>query len=241
MLVEPVPACHCPPERVAPGKKPFDFPAATITPQGATILRCLAFSIAPMWRHHPNPLGSRGVIGRITVMGTIPNNSSGLSHRDNFIEGSPDRGDLMRAGRIRVQGERKTGSVCNGHESRTLAPPGLSHFCAPFFATTNVPSMKHSERLMAPRSSGSRASASGMFRNTPVLPHLPNRRSRLMRTGISPASQPRRHQCAIATRCRSVQGGHHEQDAFPARRKPHLQGEVPELPIVHLLIPGICS
>ena len=85
VLVEPVPACHCPPERVEPGKKPFDFPAATITPQGTTILRCLAFSIAPMWRHHPNPLGSRGVIGRITVMGTIPNNSSGLSHGDNFI------------------------------------------------------------------------------------------------------------------------------------------------------------
>ena len=183
VLVEPVPACHCPPERVEPGKKPFDFPAATITPQGTTILRCLAFSIAPMWRHHPNPLGSRGVIGRNTVMGTIPNNSSGLSHGDNFIEGSLDRGDLMRAGRIRVQGERKTGSVCNGHEPRTLAPPGLSHFCAPFFATTNVPSMKHSERFMAPRSSGSRASASGMFRNTPVLPHLPNRRQQVDEDG----------------------------------------------------------
>lgn len=88
VLVEPVPACHCPLERIEPGKKSFDFPTATITPQGATILRCFTLSIAPMWCDHLNPLGSKGVIERITVIGTIPNNSSGLSHCDNFIEGS---------------------------------------------------------------------------------------------------------------------------------------------------------
>jgi hypothetical protein len=87
-----------------------------------------------------------------------------------------DKGDFMRASRIRVQGEWKTRSVCNNHELRTFAPLGLSHFCAPFFATTNVPSMKHSERFMAPRSSRSRASVSRIFRNTPDLTHLLNRR-----------------------------------------------------------------
>ena len=48
-----------------------------------------------MWRNHLNPLGSKGVIERITVIGTISNNSSGLSHSDNFIEGSLDKGDFM--------------------------------------------------------------------------------------------------------------------------------------------------
>ena len=71
VLVEPVPACHCPLERIEPGKKSFDFPTATITPQGATILRCFTLSIAPMWCDHLNPLGSKGVIERITVIGTI--------------------------------------------------------------------------------------------------------------------------------------------------------------------------
>lgn len=85
-----------------------------------------------MWRNHLNPLGCKGVIGRITVIGTIPNNSSGLSHGDNFIEGSLDKGDSMRASRIRVHGEWKTRSVCNNHELRTVAPLGLSHFCALF-------------------------------------------------------------------------------------------------------------
>ena len=73
VLVEPVPACHCPLERIEPSKKSFDFPTATITPQGATILRCFTLSIAPMWCDHLNPLGSKGVIERITaVIGTIP-------------------------------------------------------------------------------------------------------------------------------------------------------------------------
>jgi hypothetical protein len=41
-------------------------------------------------RNHLNPLGSEGVIERITVIGTISHNSSGPSNGDNFIEGSLD-------------------------------------------------------------------------------------------------------------------------------------------------------
>lgn len=106
VLVEPVPACHCPLERIEPSKKSFDFPTATITPQGATILRCFTLSIAPMWCDHLNPLSSKGVIERITVIGTIPNNSSGASQRDNFIDCSLDKSDFMRVSRIRVHGDR---------------------------------------------------------------------------------------------------------------------------------------
>ena len=176
VFVESVPTRHRSLKRIESCEKAFNFPTTAIPSQGATVLRCFAFSVPPVWRNHLNPLGSKGVIERITVIGTIPNNSSGLSHGDNFIEGSLDKGDFMRASRIRVQGEWKTRSVCNNHELRTFAPLGLSHFCAPFFATTKVPSMKHSERFMAPRSSRSRASASRIFRNTPDFTHLLNRR-----------------------------------------------------------------
>lgn len=176
VFMESIPPRHCSLKRIEPSKKAFNFPAAVIAPQGTAILSCFALSIAPVWCNHLNPLGSKGVIERITVIGTIPNNSSGLSHGDNFIEGSLDKCDFMRASRIRVQGEWKTRSVCNNHELRTFAPLGLSHFSSPFFATTNVPSMKHSERFMAPRSSRSRASASRTFRNTPDFTHLLNLR-----------------------------------------------------------------
>ena len=175
VVVKSVPSSHCSFKRIEPCEKAFDFPATSISPQGTTILCCFTFPVTPV-RRHLNPLDSKGVVERITVVGTIPNNSSGSSHGDNFIEGSLDKGDFMRGSRIRVQDEWKTRSVCNNHELRTFAPLGLSHFCAPFFAITNVPSMKHSERLMPPRSSRSRARASRIFRNMPDLTHLLNLR-----------------------------------------------------------------
>ncbi len=105
------------------------------------------------------------------VVGTIPNKSSGSSHGDGFIEGSLDKGDFMWASRSRVHGEWKTMSVCNNHELRTLAPLGLSHFGSPFFATTKVPSIKHSDRSIFPACSKCRASASSMCLMTPALTH----------------------------------------------------------------------
>ncbi|ANB73100.1 hypothetical protein AYM40_12550 [Paraburkholderia phytofirmans OLGA172] len=44
-------------------------------------------------------------IERITVIGKIPNNSSGLSRRGVFIECSFDKGNFMWASRGRVHGE----------------------------------------------------------------------------------------------------------------------------------------
>ena len=121
-FMEPIPTRHNSFEGIEPCEKAFNFPTSAIPPQRATILRYFTFSISPVWRNHFNPLGSKGVIERITVIGTIPNNSSGPSQGDNFIEGSLDKGDFMRASRIRVHGEWKTRSVCNNHELRTFAP-----------------------------------------------------------------------------------------------------------------------
>jgi hypothetical protein len=45
--------------------------------QRAAIPRRLAFSVSPVWRDHLNPLGGKGVIERITVIGTISNNCPG--------------------------------------------------------------------------------------------------------------------------------------------------------------------
>jgi hypothetical protein len=45
------------------------------------------------------------LIERITVIGNIPNNSSGSSQRGVFIERSFDKGDFMWASRRRVHGK----------------------------------------------------------------------------------------------------------------------------------------
>jgi hypothetical protein len=82
----------------------------------------------------------------------------------------------MRRSRGGTQGERKTKTVCHCHELRTFAPLGRSHTSAPFFATTKVPSMKHSDRSSLPRSFRSRANASRVRSNVPSCTQRWNRR-----------------------------------------------------------------
>jgi len=152
---------------IQPREQAFDLPSSAVTSERPLVL-CLGSDAVTFVRcDQLNALGSKPAIERITVVGAIPNKSSGSSHGEGLIEGSLDKGDFMWRSTSRVHGEWKTCSVRNNHELRTLAPLGLSHAKAPFFATTKVPSIKHSERLILPRSSRSRASASSIARNTP--------------------------------------------------------------------------
>jgi hypothetical protein len=82
----------------------------------------------------------------------------------------------MRRSRRRVDGEWKTSIVCHHHEFRAFAPLSLTDCTPPFLAVTKVPSIKHSERSMSPRSCKSRAKASKTVRNVPSLDHCWNRR-----------------------------------------------------------------
>ena len=147
----------------------FDFPAPAVVPQCPPVLRRCFLPISLMRRNQFNTALCQPLIERITVAGAIPNKSLGSSHREGFIDGSLDKGDFMWASRSRVHGEWKTMSVCNNHELRTFAPLGLSHFGSRFFATTKVPSMKHSDKSIFPASSRCHASASSICRMTPAL------------------------------------------------------------------------
>jgi hypothetical protein len=152
---------------VKPGEQALDFPAALVAPEDTVVLGLWLAAIGAMGGDQRNALRCKALIERITVVGTIPDKSLGSSHRESLSEGSFDKGDLMWRSRSRVHGEWKTRSVCNNHELRTLAPLGLSHCAAPFFATTKVPSIKHSERSILPRCSKSRARASKIACSTP--------------------------------------------------------------------------
>ena len=103
----------------------------------------------------------------------------------------------MWRSRSRVHGEWKTCSVRNDHELRTFAPLGFPHFKAPFFATTKVPSMKHSAKSIRPRSSRSRANASRILRSTPALTQRLKRRKQVdaegNRSGRSAQAAPVRN------------------------------------------------
>ena len=176
-------------QTIPPGDDPFVFiqpreqtlnlPASAITSECAAILRCGSDPIAPVRRDQFNALGSKPEIERIAVVGKIPDKSFRSSHGEGLIEGSLDKGDFMWRSTSRVHGEWNTCSVRNNHELCTLAPLGRSNCAAPFFATTKVPSIKHSDRSILPRASKSRASASKIARSTPWRAHRLNRRKQV--------------------------------------------------------------
>jgi hypothetical protein len=192
-------------ELVEPGKQALDLPSAFVSTQHSPVLSCGSLAVVPVRCNQFDSLGCQRLIERITVVGAIPNKSSGSSQGDGFIERSLDKGDFMWASRSRVHPEWKTSSVCNDHELRTLAPLGFSHFGAPFFATAKVPSMKHSARSICPRSSRSRASASMILRNTPSRVQRLKRRKQVEpegnRSGRSAQAAPVRntHRMPLST------------------------------------------
>ncbi len=112
----------------------------------------------------------------VSILGTIADHSVGEVMDEAGVKRGRDKGNLMRRSRGGTRGERKTSAVCHCHELRTFAPLGLSHASAPFFATTKVPSMKHSERSSLPRSFRSRASASKIRSYVPSRTQRWNRR-----------------------------------------------------------------
>jgi hypothetical protein len=85
-----------------------------------------------------------------------------------------------------VYGDRKTMAVCHSHDLRTFAPLGLSHAEPPFFATTKVPSMKHSDRSSLPRLRKSSAKVSSTDFNVPDSTHSWNRRWQVWYEGKRP-------------------------------------------------------
>ena len=170
-------------EFVEPCKSAFNFPSPPVTAQLSTILGDCPDAIAFMGSNHFDTAFCQLLIERITVIGAIPNKSSGSSQGDSFIEGSIDKGDFMWASRRRVHGDWKTVSVCNNHELGAFAPLGFADFEPPFFATTKVPSIKHSAKLMPPRSSRSCASVSSIVRMTPSRTQREKRRKHVAYEG----------------------------------------------------------
>lgn len=179
------PAGEDSPEGMKPREQAFYLPPSLVSTQRSTILGGRLFPVALMRSNQLNVIGSELFIERITVVGAIPDKSSRQSQGDSLIEGSFDKGDFMWASRSRVQGDRKTSSVRNCHELCTFAPLGLSHFAPPFFATTKVPSMKHSDKSMSPLASRSWAKASSKRARVPSLTQPLKRRKQVAYEGNS--------------------------------------------------------
>ena len=163
-------------EVAQPGEKAFDFPASTVATQRPPVLRRRSDAVSAMRSDHLNTLGSKLLIQRVRVVGFVPDKALGFVFYEAASDSGRHEGRFVGGSARHATGDRKTRAVCHCHELCTFAPLGLSNAEPPFFATMNVPSMKHSVRSRPPRSFKSSAKALSKSLNTPERTHCWNRR-----------------------------------------------------------------
>lgn len=169
-------AHHQTTEVLQPSEEPLDLPPSSIATQRPAVLGHWLAAVVAVRRNELYALRSELSIEAIAVISSVPDELVRRVVGKSLIESALDKGDFMRVSRRRVRGERNTSAVCHCHELRTLAPLGFAHCSAPFFATTNVASIKHSLKSSLPRLRKSSASASSTPRSTPDRTHCWRRR-----------------------------------------------------------------
>jgi hypothetical protein len=102
-----------PPEVAEPGEEPFDFPAALVPTQGATILGRRPRAVATMRRNHLNAQVGQRRIESVRIIGPVANEPMREVIYEAGVEGWCDERDLVRRSRSGTSGERKTKAVCH--------------------------------------------------------------------------------------------------------------------------------
>jgi len=159
-----------------PREQPLDFPAPPVATEFSTVLRDGTLPVGFVRRDQFDAYCGQFRIQRVRVIRLVANQSLWGLISKAFDQSFSDKSDFMRRSILRVDGDRKTRAVCHCHELRTLAPLGLSDFCAPFLATTNMPSIKHSDKSRSPRVRKSSARVSSTRLSRPSLTHSWNLR-----------------------------------------------------------------
>src|SRR5215203_135724 len=154
---------------VEPGKHAFDFPSPAKPAQAPTILSpSLRSASLPVWRNHlRGKLRHHFRIEFVTVIGFVADQPLGHICHKTLLHRLSHQLHFSRRSTGCAYGERKTMALDNAHDLGAFAAFGRSDLKPPFFAGTNVPSMKHSRRSKPPRSWRSCAMAKSTRSMTP--------------------------------------------------------------------------
>lgn len=164
-----------PSEILEPGKKPFDFPASFIPPQCSSVLSFWLFPTAPVRRDHLNAMLFQEIfVQLVTVVCFIADKFFWQSGEKTAVQCRFCQLYLMGRSTCKANGDRKTGSIRNGHDSAALAPFCPADRTAPFLAGTKLPSINASRISIPPRSCKSAANSSTMRRIAPFFTHFWN-------------------------------------------------------------------
>jgi hypothetical protein len=165
------------PEVLRPGKKPFNLPPASVTSELSAILSPRFLSAFTMRRNHLNATFVKKLLVKVVaVVSLISNKLVGSVRSKAAVYGVLNQCHLVGRSTFLVSGDRKTSSVCDGHDLGALATFCLADSKTPFFAGTKLPSMNASRMSIPPRLYRSSASSWTTRRKTPWRTHCWNRR-----------------------------------------------------------------
>jgi len=145
---------------VQPGKEAFDFPAAAVTAQFATVLGTLPAAIELVRGDQPDAvLFLKALVEWVAVVGAVANQTLWFGSREALLDGGFDEPGFMRRSAGDAAGDRKTMAVCDRHDFTAFSAASRADSSAPFFAELKLASMNVSERSSLPRARRSSASA----------------------------------------------------------------------------------
>jgi len=160
-----------------PGEQSFDFPAAPIASEDATVLCGLSAARGIVWCDQFNTEALTDFcIERVAVVSAVTDHSLGHFGEEALLDrGSYELGFMWRSAG-HVHGERKTMAVADRHDFAAFTASSRANGGAPFFAPLKLASMNASLKSSLPRSRKSSASLASSRSNNPERCHCWKRR-----------------------------------------------------------------
>lgn len=162
-------ADHCSAPVEEPGKEAFDLPSTAVSAQGPAILSGLSGPVAAMGTDELDPpFGKRGA-ELVAVVGAIGGHTFGLERA--AADRTLSKGHFIGSGAEGPYGDRKTMSVCEGHDLGAFTSLSRSNITPPFLALAKVPSKKHSVISIFPLVAQVLGKPDSTLSHTPALHH----------------------------------------------------------------------
>src|SRR5215470_6255268 len=145
---------------VKPSEQAFNFPAAAVAAQFATVLGALPATIELVRGDELDAIFFlKALIQWVAVVGAVANHSLWFGSREALLDGGFDERGFMRRSAGDAAGDRKTMAVCDRHDFTAFSSASRADSSAPFFAELKLASMNVSERSSLPRARRSSANA----------------------------------------------------------------------------------
>ena len=203
------PAANQSAEVVQPSEEAFDFPAAAVTTQFATVLGVLPAAIVLVGRDEPDAVFlPQALVQRIAVVGAVADHSFWFGSRESLLDGGFDEFGFMRRSAGDAAGDRKTMAVCDRHDFTAFSSASRADSSAPFFAELKLASIKVSDRSSLPRARRSSASACNSRSACHRAATAENGDGRFDKVDSGRADRAKEHRCAKSKECRSARLAH---------------------------------